>query len=118
MAAKVLLSVLLLSISVCLVLGRARGGLSIGNTFGSHLIYQETHYKYGIPFIVRDEDITVKGVNNEIIEAVVVNDLQGDGLSYIKTGGIGQHNVTIHLESSRGHGYKFLVEVYAMKYYK
>ena len=114
MATKLLLSIVLLSLSVILVHARARGSFSIGNTFGSHLIYHETHYKYAMPFMVRDEDFTVSGVDNEIIESVVVNDLDGTGLSYIKDGGIGHHNVTIHLESKRGNGYKFLIEVYAI----
>lgn len=114
MAAKLLLCTALLSLCLILVHAQARGSFNIGNTFGSHLIYHETHEKYGIPFVRREEDFTVKGVNNEIIQSIIVNDLGGTGVSYIKKGGIGQHNVTIHLESTRGNGYKFLVQVYAI----
>ncbi|PZC71303.1 hypothetical protein B5X24_HaOG213666 [Helicoverpa armigera] len=113
MAPKILITTLLL-FAAALVSAQARGNFFVGNTFGAHLIYHETHSKYAIPFIVRDEDFTVTGVDNEIIEAISVSDLEGKGLSYVKSGGIGQHNVTIHLESQRSHGYKFLVEVYAI----
>ena len=86
----------------------------MGNTYGGHLVYDVIRHKIPIPFVKRDEDLTVKTPNNEIIQAVVVNDLEGHGESYMTEGGVGQREVTIHLEGKRGHGYKFLVDVYAI----
>lgn len=114
MAAKLILFIALLSYFAILVHGRGRGSFSIGSTYGAHLIYHEVHHKFPIPLIKRDEDFTVKTGSNEFIHAVIVNDLKGNGLSYMKEGGIGQHQVKIHLEGKRGGGYKFLVEVYAI----
>lgn len=112
MASKVILFLLLALTSVILVQGR--GNLSLGNNYGTHLIYHDIHEKAGIPLIKRDEEIVVNTVGNELIRAIVVQDLKGDGESYIKRGGLGQKNVTIKLKSARGSGYKFLVDVYGI----
>lgn len=98
--------------------GNFRGNIYFGETSGAHIIYQETHEKYAIPLVVRDETVIVKTLGNEIIKAVMVSDLKGGGRSYLVDGGIGRKNVTIKLKSERGSGYKFLVQVYAIKIFK
>ncbi|CAB3226106.1 unnamed protein product [Arctia plantaginis] len=112
MVAKLVLF-FLLTASV-LTNGNFRGNIAFGDTFGSHIIYQETHEKYAIPLVVRDETIIVKTMGNEVIKAIMVSDLKGGGRSYLVDGGIGRKTVTIKLESERGSGYKFLVQVYAI----
>lgn len=101
-------------LGVAVIASESRGNIAIGDSFGAHLIYHEIVQKYAIPFIVRDEDITVKGVGDERIKAILVQDLEGHAESYIKDGGIGEQEVTIGLKSKRGHGFKFLIDVYAI----
>lgn len=113
MASKLLLTFLLLTSLVTLVYSR-RGSFEIGNMVYTHLIYYDVHEKYGMPLSVRHEDIFIEGVENERIEAVLVQDLKGNSIAFIKDGGIGARNVTIRLESGvQGEGYKFLVSVFA-----
>lgn len=107
--------VLTIILAVVFIYVECRGNINMGSTYGAHLIYHETHEKYGIPFTYRNEDVLVKGTGNELIHGVIVHDLKGDGMSYVKSGGINWRNVTIRLESGvRGNGYKFIVDVYAL----
>ncbi|KAJ0171914.1 hypothetical protein K1T71_012677 [Dendrolimus kikuchii] len=88
-------------LAVAILASESRGNIAIGDSFGGNLIFHETVQKYALPFIVRDEDITVKGVGSERIKAILVQDLEGHAESFIKDGGIGQHEVTIGLKSKR-----------------
>lgn len=102
-------------LSIFLITVESRGNINWGSSFGSQLIYHEIHEKYGVPLMKRDEEVTIQGVENELIHAVMVHDLKGDGVSYVTEGGVGAKNVTIRLESGvRGNGYKFLVDVFAL----
>ncbi|GBP32581.1 hypothetical protein EVAR_25940_1 [Eumeta japonica] len=107
---------ILLTLSILTVLAwvHARGNIMLGNPMGVPKIHHDVHEKYGFPFIKREEDVYVQCYKNEIIRAIVVQDLEGDGESYVKRGGIGRKNVTIKLKGPRGGGYRFLVDVYAL----
>ncbi|GBP32582.1 hypothetical protein EVAR_25941_1 [Eumeta japonica] len=107
--------VTLLSLCMLLIIAwtQARGNLNMGSPLGAHLIHYESHEKNALPLIKREEEVVVSGVGNEIVRAVIVQDLKGDGESYVKRGGVGRNNVTIKLKGPRGGGYKFLVQVYA-----
>lgn len=112
MASQVVLIFLFLTSFLALV--SSRGSFEIGNMVYNHLIYQEIHEKYGVPLMVRHEDVFITGVEKEMIEAVLVQDLKGDGIAFIKDGGIGRKNVTLRLESgAQGEGYKFLINIFA-----
>ncbi|KAG6443521.1 hypothetical protein O3G_MSEX002839 [Manduca sexta] len=104
----------LLLLFVLATLSDARGNISIGDNFGAKLIYHETRHKIGIPLMRRDEKVTVKGVGSERIKSILVQDLKGDGESYIMSGGVGHSSVTIKLKGPKGKGYKFLIDVYAI----
>ncbi|XP_026730683.1 uncharacterized protein LOC113495887 [Trichoplusia ni] len=114
MALKILVLCAFISLAASVTVERGR--IALGDPYGAHIIHHEIHEKYAFPLFIRSEDIVVKTQDNEVIRAVVVNDLKGNGKCYISEGGIGQRFVTIHLEASRGEGYKFLVEVYAYQY--
>lgn len=111
-SSKILPYVLLLFTLAALT--KARGNLELGSTIGGHLIYHEVHEKYAIPLVKRSERVIVKGVGREVIKAVVIHDLKGNGNSFISDGGIGLRYVNVNLQSKRGEGFKFLVEAYAI----
>lgn len=103
---------LLLAIAISV---NGRGNIDVGSPFGAFLIYHEVHEKGGIPLVYRNEEVFVKGVGNEIIRGINVQDLKGNALAHIKEGGLGYPNVTIELKSGvRGDGYKYLVDVFAI----
>lgn len=112
MASRAILYTLLISFFVNVV--HSRGNIFLGHPNELNLIYRETHDKVSIPLVKRSEDVTITGVKEERIQAIIVQDLRGNGLVNIQKGGLGQKSVTLHLETNvRGEGYKFLVSVYA-----
>ncbi|CAG9792499.1 unnamed protein product [Diatraea saccharalis] len=84
---------------------------------GSKLIYSKVHQEN--PAIwVRSETFTVNCSKNEVINAIQVMDLREDkwAEAYIKAGGIGEHFVTIELNSpSVLRGYNFWVNIYVLQ---
>ncbi|CAH0403426.1 unnamed protein product [Chilo suppressalis] len=110
-----LLSVISLTL---LFLGSKSHDLYLGYPdIGSKLIYSKVHQEN--PAIwVRSETFTVNCSKNEVINAVQIMDLRQDkwGEAYIKAGGIGDHFVTIELDSpSVLRGYNFWVDIYALQ---
>lgn len=111
MTSKLVVICLLLTFTASLV--QARGNIALGIATGADLIHHELYERYSIPLMRRNDDVKVTAQDRERIRAIIVSDLNGNGKSFIIEGGIGSQSVTIRLESNRGEGYKFLVEVYA-----
>ncbi|XP_026730685.1 uncharacterized protein LOC113495888 [Trichoplusia ni] len=111
MTSKLVVICLLLTFAASLV--HARGNIALGNASSADLIFHEIYERYSFPLLKRNDDVKVTAQGRERIKAIRVSDLNGNGKSYIIEGGIGSQSVTIRLESNRGEGYKFLVEVYA-----
>nr|XP_034826399.1 uncharacterized protein LOC117983879 [Maniola hyperantus] len=51
-------------------------------------------------------------IKDGVITAIVIQDLQGDGRSFVLSGGIGENKVKIELIGERGTGFKFIIDVY------
>ncbi|CAG4965977.1 unnamed protein product [Colias eurytheme] len=83
-------------------------------------VYNLRTEAYAIPFIKRDHDIHYDitreygPISNELIKGIAIREL-GDGSSEaaLTAGGVGYKFVDIHLESERGSGYKYSIEIFA-----
>lgn len=88
-----------------------------GNDFGARMSYKEVK-KQGIVFFLREETLYYAYPFNTQITGIACVDITPNHLSTatIEEGGIGHAFVKIHLQSARGYGLKYIVEIYTRSF--
>lgn len=85
-----------------------------GDDFGARMSYKEVK-KQGIAFFKREETLYFAYPWDTQITGIACVDITPDHLSTatIEEGGIGHVYVKIQLQSARGYGLKYIVEIYS-----
>lgn len=84
-----------------------------GDDFGARMTYKEVK-KQGIVFFTREETLYFVYPWDTQITGISCVDITPNHLSTtnIEEGGIGHAYVKLHLQSARGYGLKYIVEIY------
>ncbi|XP_045762489.1 uncharacterized protein LOC123865479 [Maniola jurtina] len=85
--------------------------VTLGNPSEGKLLYHQKFEKIPKPDVTEISRGTIN-IKDGVITAIVIQDLQGDGRSFVLSGGIGESKVKIELIGERGTGFKFIVDVY------
>lgn len=81
---------------------------------GVKKVYQKSIEASPLPFLKRKLLITFEHPDGESIKGISMKDLDnGIAEPSITSGGLGYDFVNLKLKSERGHGYNFILEIYA-----
>ena len=92
-----------------------RRGLSLGSILpGDRILSRSTHSRNAVANTVLTQDVRYQGTNAIIVLAVRVNVVgasQGATASVVD-GALGRNFITIRLQSARGRGFNYIVEIW------
>uniref|UniRef100_A0A2A4JHI4 H-type lectin domain-containing protein n=1 Tax=Heliothis virescens TaxID=7102 RepID=A0A2A4JHI4_HELVI len=92
-----------------------RRGLSVGNIGSAdRLMSRTTHSRMAVANQILTQDVTYRGSASTIITAIrvqVIGSSQGATASVVD-GALGRNFITIRLQSARGRGYNYAIEIW------